>query len=277
MVLCSYVHLVMRSDTPPLQLQPNEVSSTHWVSLRALMSPHLRTFERSDVSDRFLRRGNRVTGSVLRAMIGQLLFTARKLVPTESVYSRSMLDYASSVHTAEVGQKGSEGNKANTWWRGNPSVNSNREPPLILWGLTYGILANFLGLLPADNPTKIWDWPTLSPWDIRFVIWLTTYNFRTQKMRALRTSMTELGHLTLARTKQVLGAFDSETFATSTTNVRQSSRRSSLDTVEEMLDGYFERLKTAVWIALVLRLSIGTIVTTILVYRYRRRRYVTHL
>lgn len=250
MVLCPYVHLVMRSDTPPLQLQSSEVSSTHWVSLRALMSPHLRTFERSDVSDRFLRRGNRVTGNFLRAMIGQLLFTARRLVPTESVYSRSMLDYA---------------------------VTSNREPPLILWGLTYGILANFLGLLPADNPTKIWDWPTLSPWDIRFVVWLTTYKFRAHKMRALRTSMTELGDPTEARTKQVLGGFDPETFATSTTNSRQSSRRSSLDTVGEMLDGYFERLKTAMWIALALRLSIGTIVTTILVHRYRRRRYAARL
>ncbi len=277
MVLCPYVHLVMRSDTHPLKLQSTEVSSTHWVSLRALMSPHLRTFERSDVSDRFLRRANRVTGSVLRAMIGQLLFTARRLVPTESVYSRSTLDYASSVHAVELQQAGSRCNMVSTWWRGSPSVTSTREPPLILWGLTYGILANFLGLLPTDNPTKMWDWPTLSPWDIRFVIWLTTYKFRAHKMRVLSTSITALGDPIERHENVVLGGLDSDTFATTTTNVRQRSRLSSLDTVGEMLDGYFERLKTAMWIALALRLGFGTIVITILIHRYRPRRYMARL
>lgn len=277
MILCPYVHLVMRSDTHPLKLQSTEVSSTHWVSLRALMSPHHRTFERSDVSDRFLRRGNRVTGSVLRAMIGQLLFTARRLVPTESVYSRSTLDYASLVHAVELQQAGSRCNMVSTWWRGSPSVTSTREPPLILWGLTYGILANFLGLLPTDNPTKMWDWPTLSPWDIRIVIWLTTYKFRAHKMRILSTSMAALGDPIGRHENVVLGGFDSDTFATTTTNVRLRSRLSSLDTVGEMLDGYFERLKTAMWIALALRLGFGTIVITILIHRYRRRRYMARL
>ncbi len=277
MILCPYVHLVMRSDTHPLKLQSTEVSSTHWVSLRALMSPHLRTFERSDVSDRFLRRANRVTGSVLRAMIGQLLFTARRLVPTESVYSRSTLDYASLVHAVELQQASSRCNMVSTWWRRSPSVTSTREPPLILWGLTYGILANFLGLLPTDNPTKMWDWPTLSPWDIRFVIWLTTYKFRAHKMRILSTSMTALGDPIGRHENVVLGGLDSDTFATTTTNVRLRSRLSSLDTVGEMLDGYFERLKTAMWIALALRLGFGTIVITILIHRYRRRRYMARL
>lgn len=277
MVLCPYVLLVMRSDTHPLKLQSTEVSSTHWVSLRALMSPHLRTFERSDVSDRFLRCSNRVTGSVLRAMIGQLLFTARRLVPTESMYSRSTLDYASSVHAVELQQTGSRSNMISTWWRGSLSVTSTREPPLILWGLTYGILANFLGLLPTDNPTKMWDWPTLSPWDIRLVIWLTTYKFRAHKMRVLRTSMTALEDPIEPSEKVVLGGLDSETFATKTTNVRHSSKLSSLDTIGEMLDGYFERLKTAMWIALALRLGFGTVVATTLIHRYRRRRYMARL
>lgn len=277
MVLCPYVHLVMRSDTNPLKLQSTEVSSTHWVSLRALMSPHLRTFERSDVSDRFLRRHNRVIGSVLRATIGQLLFTARRLVPTESVYSRSVLDYAPSVHAVELKLTGLRWSMMTTWWRGPPSVTLIREPPLILWGLTYGILDNFLGLLPTDNPTKMWDWPTLSPWDIRFVIWLTTYNFRAHKMRVLRPSITAPGGPIEPHEKPVLGGLDSETFATTTTNDRQSSRLSSLDTVEEMLDGYFERLRTAMWIALALRLGFGTVITTILFHRYRRRRYMARL
>lgn len=96
-------------------------------------------------------------------------------------------------------------------------------------------------------------------------------------MRVLSTSMTALGDPIERHENVVLGGLDSDTFATTTTNVRQRSRLSSLDTVGEMLDGYFERLKTAMWIALALRLGFGTIVITILIHRYRRRRYMARL
>ncbi len=89
--------------------------------------------------------------------------------------------------------------------------------------------------------------------------------------------MTDLADPTEVRTKQILGGLDSDTFAISTTDARRSSRRSSIDTLGEMLDGYFERLRTAMWIALALRLGFGTFVTTILIIRYRRRRYVARL
>ena len=276
MVLCPYVHLLMRSDTQPLNLQPTEVSSAHWVSMRALMSPHLRTFERSDVSERFFRRGNQVTRKVLRALVGQLLFTARRLVPTESAYSRTISDYVSPNQVVSLHKRGLT-SKLKEWWQRPGSITSNQEPPLILWGLTYGILANFLGLIPTDIPTKMWDWPTLSPWDIRFTIWLTTYSFRARKMRALGQSATAVDDPKEQHNGVNLGGLDTETFTASDTNGRQASRTSSLDTVGEMLDGYFERLRTAIWIALAFRVSIGTLVATILIRRYQRRCYMAHL
>ena len=266
----------MRSDTEPLSLQSTEVSSAHWVSLRALMSPHLRTFERSDVSERFFLRGSQAIRKVLNAMVGQLLFTARRLIPTESIYSRSISDYAPPNEVLSIREVGSS-SKLNNSWHAPQSLTRIREPPLILWGLTYGILANFVGLIPTDNPAKIWDWPTLSQWDIRLIIWLTTYRFRSEKMKALGRANKSLTDSKVQRDEGKLSALDTQIFSTTGTTSRQSSRPSSLDTVGEMLDGYFERLRIAVWIALALRLGIGTLITSMLVRRWRRRGNIAHL
>ena len=146
MVLCPYVHLLMRYDLPPLILQPAEVKSAHWVSFRALMSPHLRTFERQDVSDRFFPQGNLFTRRILRSMVGQLLFTARILVPTESSHSRFVSDYAPAAKT-RTDRIQTLISQLHRKWQGCRSVASGHDPPLVLWGITYGILANLLGLM----------------------------------------------------------------------------------------------------------------------------------
>ena len=145
MVLCPYVHLTMRYDLPPMTLQPSEVKSAHWVSFRALMSPHLRTLERQDVSERFFRRGNLLTRRILRSMVGQLLFTARKLVPAESSYARSLSDYKPSM--ARPGRMQALTNQLRLPWQKPRSGPLGDDPTLVLWGLTYGIVANFLGLM----------------------------------------------------------------------------------------------------------------------------------
>ena len=277
MVLCPYVHLLMRSDINSLSLQPSEVSSAHWVSLRALMSPHLRTFERSDVSERFFRRGSRATRMLLSAMVGQLLFTARTLVPTETIYSRSIADYIPSNQGVSQRQTDLKG-KLQGWWYRPRSTVLIKGPPLILWGLTYGIMANFIGLFPTDNPTEVWDWPTLSPWDIRFIIWLTTYRFRAEKMKTLELSNSASRDPRETSSTDLRG-LDTETFSAVDTNIdfRPRSKLSSVELIGEMLDGYFERLKTAIWIALILRLGLGTLLATMLVRRYRRNRDIAHL
>ena len=268
----------MRSDISPLSLQPKEVSSAHWVPLRALMSPHLRTFERTDVSERFFNRGSRLTRRVLRATVGQLLFTARRLVPTESTFSRSAADYV-PPNNPVLHQETTLTGKANEWWYGPRSITTMQEPPLILWGLTYGILANFLGLMPTDDPKKIWDWPTLSPWDLRFIIWLTTYNFRAQKIRALGSPVKTSREPKQQDIGVELGGLDVETFTATETSPKnqQHNRASSLDTVGVMLDGYFDRLRTAIWIALALRLGTSTLLAALLFRRYKRQRNMSHL
>ena len=267
MVLCPYVHLVMRYDLPPLTLQPAEVKSAHWVSLRALMSPHLRTFERQDVSERFFRQASLPVRRILRAIVGQLLFAARKLVPTESIHSRTMSDY-SPMQRPSVSRIQVVMSRLYRTLQGSQPVASGPDPPLILWGLTYGILANLLDLMPTENPTVMSDWPTLSPWDIRFTVWAYTYRFRMQQMEVIAKRKEAAGQ-TIKSVAEVC-SLDDQTFTAS--NVLPINRLASQDIVGEMLDGYFNRLRTAIWIALAFRVGLGTMMSALLLQRWHRSR-----
>lgn len=267
MVLCPYVHLMMRYDLPPLTLQPAEVKSAHWVSLRALMSPHLRTFERQDVSERFFRQASVPVRRILRAVVGQLLFAARKLVPTESIHSRTLSDYSPMERPGETRIQVIT-RRLHRVLQGSQPVASGRDPPLILWGLTHGILANLLGLMPAENPTGLSDWPTLSPWDIRFTVWAYTYRFRMQQVQAI-AKRNEAAGQAIKGGAEVCG-LDNQTFTAS--NILPINRLASRDIVGEMLDGYFDRLRTAIWIALVFRVGLGALMAALLLQRWHRSR-----
>ena len=208
---------------------------------------------------------------ILRAVVGQFMFTARKLVPSESSYSRSMSDYTPTEMLTQNRVQGFT-RQLRRLWQGPQPAASDQEPSLILWGLTYGILANFLSLMPTNDPTDMWDWPTLSPWDIRFAVWAFTYRFRAQKLEVL--FQREEGARRLGKDNAEISGLDTETFTSS--NILQSERLNSLDIVGEMLDGYFDRLRTAIWIALAFRLGVGTLIATLVVRRWQQSR-LSHL
>src|SRR4051812_21731249 len=87
MVLCPYIFILAGMTVPPLVLQPTEVASAHWVPLRALLSPSLRTFEYVDLSSRYARQGSPVLRAVLRVLLGKMRFSAVQLIPSESLFS----------------------------------------------------------------------------------------------------------------------------------------------------------------------------------------------
>src|SRR3954447_24815658 len=99
MVLCPFVFLLTNPDTPTLKLQPTEVASTHWVPLRVLLSPSVRTYEYVDVSDRFARQGGILVKSIIRSVLGKMRFSAIRLIPSESVYCSSTTEFFTEVPT----------------------------------------------------------------------------------------------------------------------------------------------------------------------------------
>lgn len=145
MVLCPFVYLFLRFDTGPLNLQPSEVHSAHWVSLRALMSPQLNTYIGTDVSGRFDRPRGHFTQALARLIFGQILVKAIDLVPTESVYCIS-----SSVFLPPDQQRSITGLVKFPRWLSDNKGWQRPSQELMLWGLTLGISMRFTKLLSSD-------------------------------------------------------------------------------------------------------------------------------
>ena len=261
MVLCPFVYLLLRHDLPPLALQPSEVHSAHWVSLRALLAPSLRTVERWDLSKGSARKRGYIAQMLVKATAGSMLFGAIKLKPTESLY------YSGNGFIPET--KGSA-----TWTESAALMISNAftggraQPPeddrsLVLWGLTMGIMADFLETLDMHGTSKLWYWPQFSPWDLRAFISLLTYRFRAQKLRELTATTGRPG------SSDVLSGFDGATFTMS--SMRQSKGSESGVAGGFLLEFYFDRLFKALYVALFVRFGFGLALTAFIVRRYRRR------
>ena len=161
MVLCPYVFLLLDAECAQT-LQPTEIASTHWVPLRVLLSPPLRTYEHQDVSSRLAKQEFGIKKWFFRGMLGQMMFSAIRLVPSESRYCTSVPEFI-------------------------PKDLKVTTPPLVLWGLTLGVCADFLDLLPPHNALALWTYPTFSPPDVRFVIWAMSYTFRQRKQAEVQS------------------------------------------------------------------------------------------
>lgn len=186
MVLCPYVFLLTRHDTAPLRLQPTEVASTHWVPIRSLLDPSQRTVSLEDVSNRLANQETGIKRWMLAGMLGRMEFSAIQLLPTESLYCHES--------PADDFEKHNPAPPRNLLKRlmnlSRPSIlpPPPQHQPLILWGLTLGIMADFLALLPPHNALELWTYPTFTMPDVRFWVWLNTYMFRKSKAQQLESS-----------------------------------------------------------------------------------------
>ena len=263
MVLCPFVYLLMRHDLPPLALQPTEVHSTHWVPVTGLLAPFMRRFQHCDVSERFTRSSSPIARTLIRVIAGHLMFGALELRPTESLFSKSLSPSDLEDSNSGYWSVATSYVLSISWLKQDIRRDIN-DRELVLWGLTLGIAADFLELLDPEGASRLWAWPTFSPWDIRIVIWLMTYRFRSQKLReAQKTS-----HESEQQDVQIDG-LDTTTF---TTKITQRTKGLDLGLAGgRLLDGYNDRLRRAVLAALVMRLGIGAVLIAVFLRKYRRR------
>lgn len=139
MVLCPYIYIMMSPNVPALTLQPTEIHSAHWVSLRALQCPLLSIYKPCDISDRFTKSGGRLTRALIRAVFGQAMFPAIHLVPSESLYCSTAPHFLPSTSP----------NDHTKPWLPLGTKTSHNPQPLILWGLTLG---NYPPFLTSNHP-----------------------------------------------------------------------------------------------------------------------------
>ncbi len=299
MVLCPYIYLLTRHDVPSPKLQPTEVGSTHWVSIRALLSPSSRTFELANVSDRLARRSGHFVQFILQLMLGQMRFAAVRLTPTESLYCSSAPGFlppcsAGPTSTTTLSKL------TKAFYSGNKAASAaSTSKPLLLWGLTLGILADFLETLPPHDALSLWTYPTFTPLDVRFVVWAVTYPLRRRKRIELEAgggggsgdngpttpAAVEVGLDAISLGRQTgnhnrdqdankpaevgIGGLGVGRYYSGLQGGRRGSRSSA---VGIMLDGYYELLRRAVFLTFLLRLGVGVGLGWVLWRRYRRRR-----
>ena len=266
MVLCPFIFILTCREVPPLQLQPSEVAAVHWISLRALLSSTYRTYESCNISDRLTRQGGWFIRPALRLLFGKMLYPAIHLVPTESLFCSSAQDFipnenSSSSDIVKIGRT------ALNWLSPDHSKIHRTKQPLLLWGLTYGIVNDFLDLLPSHDCRKIWTWPTFSHRDIQLVLWMITYHFRQQRRQSLSTNTTQPTRIIeegLA-TEVERGQIDR------LTPVNSPHRPSESGVTGQMLDGYYSLVKKALLITFLCRLGTGSALATVLLKRFQRK------
>ncbi|KAI6832535.1 hypothetical protein KC332_g6593 [Hortaea werneckii] len=193
MVLCPYVFLLTTPHIPPLRLQPTEVAATHWVPLRSLQSPSQRTVAFEDVSSRLANQETGVKKWMLSLILGKMMFAAINLLPTESLHSAETpapdtgVQLQDNRHVQEPSPLSVPGLRNLFSQLTNPDPNPpKQDSPLLLWGLTLGVISDFLDLIPPHNALELWTYPTFSPLDVRFVVWLMTYRFKQRKRAELQ-------------------------------------------------------------------------------------------
>ncbi|PVH92295.1 hypothetical protein DM02DRAFT_476804, partial [Periconia macrospinosa] len=187
MVLCPYLYLLTSPTYPSQRLQPTEVASTHWVPLRALQSPSLRTHEHADVSARLARSELGIKRWFLHGMLSNMMFAAIRLLPSHSNYCATIPGFIpDSGPTTQTHKTKSSSSSSSS----QTQHHHHHPPPLLLWGLTLGVVSDLLEHLPPHNALELWTYPTFTSWDVRFVMWALSYRFRAQKSREMTTEQT---------------------------------------------------------------------------------------
>ena len=277
MVLCPYV-FILTGPIPVLQPQPTEVAALHWIPLRALLSPSLRTREYVDTSSRMAKQGGIVLQKLLRFLLGRMMFSAVQLTPSESLYATSIPGFVpdGGDPTAKLFSGLAEGSFGVS---SSSSGSLAHQQPLLLWGLTLGVLADFLDMLPPYNAVSLWKYPTYTMPDLRILVYLITRPVRKNNAGDLSTG---------SWPSQVASqtAMDAETQAMAVTEAepRYLANNSEVGigalgvgshrqpAVGKLLSGYYERMSLAIGVFLVYRTLLGSAAVYWVYRAWRRRR-----
>ncbi|OAP57768.1 hypothetical protein AYL99_08506 [Fonsecaea erecta] len=309
MVLCPYIFLLTGKTVPPLQPQPTEVASVHWVSLRALLSPTLRTREPVDISSRIAKHVGPTIHKLIRWTMGKMMFSAVRLLPTESVFASSIPGF--------IPTEGGDNLSTVSGWAqapfGVPSSNTHRslltyQQPLILWGLTLGVLADLLDQLPPYNAVALWKYPTFTVPDLRLLVYIMTRSFRKntaetfssgswpsrlqrQPSQTAMDGATEATAISVAEPAPAMGPESTSVPVTTATEKSPSrkAKRSSFNkhsvgigglgvgkdpqhAVGKLMHGYYGRVNWAIALFLAYRTALTVSVAWWVVRWWRRRR-----
>jgi hypothetical protein len=230
------------------------------------------------VTDRFARQGGVLVKMLIRSVLGKMRFSAVRLIPSESLYCSTTAEFFSPPESANHQKQPNISlvSRAYKWYLGDHVGSSEQSRPLLLWGLTLGILADFLQQMPPHNAVKLWSYPTFTALDTRFIIDILSRSLKARNKAKLQGSV-------LSQT-----AMDSETEATAVPpgdnpwfigglsrgiqyNEGNGKKASKEYAVGVMLEGYYDQARRGVWISAGVRLF-GTVALILYILRRFGRR-----
>lgn len=258
MVLCPFIFFLTEATTPPLVLQPTEVAAAHWVPLRALLSPSLRTFEYVDLSARYSQGGGSILSAVLRILLGKMRFSAVQLIPSESLHS-SFTDGFIPETASKPSQPISEIAQAEF---GIPMYTNQR---LLLWGLTLGVLVDLLDMLPPYNGSKLWVYPNFTTPDLRAIVYLLTFRIRRNNAGDLSTG-TWPSQTAVDSTVEAVAVSEAEPRSIVRNHVGIGGAGSG-----KSLRRYYDRISLSIAVFLAMRAALGSAALFWLFTLWRRR------
>ena len=230
-----------------------------------------------NTSERYARRGGFVARLTNRFMTGMMEFSAIKLVPTESLYCSLIPGFLpGDIQSLSIFQRWK------SWCLSDRATSSDKGRPLLLWGLTLGILADFLEMLPPHNTVELWTYPTFTSPDLRLIVKMLTYGLRKRNILKVRaadspyesgtesqagTAFTEIDSNHDLNRVEISGMGVGRYSGPPLTDTENSTRHA----VGIMLTGYYDRLWLSVYVCLAWRVALGAI-TSWYAWRWLRRR-----
>lgn len=203
-----------------------------------------------------------------RSMMGYMQFSAIRLAPTESLQCNSTPGYLP------------EGNQLSTslfqrwkaWCMGSQTHFSNQDRPLLLWGLTLGIMADFLDMLPPHTAVQLWKYPNFTALDLRFIINVLTYRLRKHNRSQVRSGArpsntavdSQTAALPVTKTTATNGNAEHNQVGIGGLGVGRYFGSSDTDpsgsayAVGIMLRGYYERVRIGIYIIVAWRIALGS-------------------
>ncbi|KAK6498548.1 hypothetical protein TWF481_011136 [Arthrobotrys musiformis] len=234
MVLCPYVFLWTKDDIPGFKLEAAEVAAAFWIPIHFLLDDKHKTDHPVNVSDRVASSTSQLLKPFFNVALGPMYFSAVHLKPDEVSHSTTAIRNGTTAEAVSVAER------------------DQGMGDLMLWGITYAVLADMLDFLPPFNFVESFQYPFFKGWDFKSLVWILSRGYR----RSRKEDLMEYKFSDVIGMRAVSGS----------PNV-QNTQEARISIVDHLIKGYYGFVRRAAYATVTIRLiAFGAVVQYITRY-----------